>query len=51
LLDRVGRKLATASFGTTDAANAALLSWTRRHGQVIAGVEAPAATAAGSPSS
>jgi transposase len=40
LLDRVGRKLATASFGTTDAANAVLLEWTRRHGQVtIAGVE------------
>ena len=40
LLDRVGRKLATAYFDTTDAANAALLAWTRRHGQVtIAGVE------------
>jgi transposase len=40
LLDRLARKLATASFGTTNAANAALLAWTRRHGQVtIAGVE------------
>jgi transposase len=40
LLDRVGRKLATASFDTADAATAALLAWTRRHGQVtIAGVE------------
>jgi transposase len=40
LLDRLGRKLATASFGTSDAANAALLAWTGRHGQVtMAGVE------------
>jgi hypothetical protein len=40
LLDRLGRKLATASFGTTDAANAGLLAWTRRHGQLTtAGVE------------
>jgi transposase len=40
LLDRLGRKLATASFGTSDAANAALLAWTGRHGQAtIAGVE------------
>jgi transposase len=40
LLDRLGRKLVTASFGTSDAANAALLAWTGRHGQVtMAGVE------------
>jgi transposase len=40
LLDRLGRKLTTASFGTTNAANAALVAWTRHHGQVtIAGVE------------
>ncbi len=40
LLDRLGRKLATATFATSDAANAALLAWTRCYGQVtLAGVE------------
>jgi transposase len=40
LLDRVGRYLATASFGTTDAANRDLMAWAQRYGQVtIAGVE------------
>ncbi|HEX6676593.1 MAG TPA: IS110 family transposase [Actinomycetes bacterium] len=40
LLDRLGRHLAAASFGTTDAANAELVAWTRRYGQVsAAGVE------------
>jgi transposase len=40
LLDRLGRWLATASFGTTDAANRDLVAWTQRHGQVTtAGVE------------
>jgi len=40
LLDRLGRWLATASFGTTDAANRDLLTWTQRYGQVTtAGVE------------
>jgi hypothetical protein len=40
LLDRLGRHLATASFGTTDAANRDLVAWTRRYGQVTtAGVE------------
>jgi transposase len=40
LLDRLGRHLAAASFGTTDAANRKLVAWTRRYGQVtIAGVE------------
>ena len=40
LLDRLGRYLATASFGTTDAANRDLVTWTQRYGQVItAGVE------------
>lgn len=40
LLDQLGRYLATASFGTTDAANSDLMAWTHRHGQVTtAGVE------------
>jgi transposase len=40
LLDRLGRYLATASFGTTDAANRDLVTWTQRYGQVTtAGVE------------
>jgi transposase len=40
LLDRLGRHLATASFATTDAANAELVAWTCRYGQVTtAGVE------------
>jgi transposase len=40
LLDWLGRWLATASFGTTDAANRDLVAWTQRHGQVTtAGVE------------
>jgi transposase len=40
LLDRLGRHLATASFGTTDAANGDLVTWTHRYGQVTtAGVE------------
>jgi transposase len=40
LLDRLGRHLATAPFGTTDAANAELVAWTCRYGQVTtAGVE------------
>lgn len=40
LLDRLGRHLATASFGTTDAANRDLVAWTHRYGQVTtAGVE------------
>jgi transposase len=40
LLDRLGRYLATASFGTTDAANRDLVTWTRSYGQVTtAGVE------------
>ena len=40
LLDRLGRYLATASFGTTDAANRHLVTWTQRYGQVsAAGVE------------
>jgi transposase len=40
LLDRLGRHLAAASFGTTDAANADLVAWTRGYGQVTtAGVE------------
>jgi len=40
LLDQLGRHLATASFGTTDAANRDLMAWTLRHGQVTtAGVE------------
>ena len=40
LLDRLGRWLATASFGTTDAANRDLVAWTHRYGQVTtAGVE------------
>jgi transposase len=40
LLDRLGRWLAAASFGTSDAANRELLTWTRRYGQVTtAGVE------------
>ena len=40
LLDRLGRWLATASFGTTDAGNRDPVTWTRRYGQVItAGVE------------
>jgi transposase len=40
LLDRLGRWLATASFGTTDAANRDLLTWTQGYGQVTtAGVE------------
>jgi transposase len=40
LLDRLGRHLATRSFGTTDAANRDLITWTRNHGQVTtAGVE------------
>jgi hypothetical protein len=50
-LDRLGRWLATASLATTDAADRDLVTWTRRYGQVTtAGVEAPAATATGSPS-
>ena len=40
LLDRLGRYLAAASFGTSDAANRELVAWTRRYGQVTtAGVE------------
>jgi transposase len=40
LLDRLGRWLAAASFGTTDAANRDLVAWTHRYGQVTsAGVE------------
>ena len=40
LLDRLGRYLAGASFGTTDAANTELVAWTHRYGQVAtAGVE------------
>jgi transposase len=40
LLDRLGRYLAAASFGTTDAANRDLVAWTHRYGQVTtAGVE------------
>jgi transposase len=40
LLDRLGRYLAAASFGTTDAANSDLVAWTRCYGQVTsAGVE------------
>jgi transposase len=40
LLDRLGRYLATASFGTTDAANRDLVTWTEGYGQVTtAGVE------------
>jgi transposase len=40
LLDRLGRWLAAASFGTTDAANTDLVAWTGRYGQVTtAGVE------------
>jgi len=40
LLDRLGRWLAAASFGTTDAANRDLVAWTRSYGQVTtAGVE------------
>jgi transposase len=40
LLDRLGRYLATASFGTTDAANRDLVTWTQCYGQVTtAGVE------------
>jgi transposase len=40
LLDRLGRWLAAASFGTTDAANRDLVAWTQRYGQVTtAGVE------------
>jgi hypothetical protein len=51
LLDRLGRWLAAASFGTTDAANRDLVAWTRHYGRVTtAGVEAPAATATGLPS-
>jgi transposase len=34
LLDRLGRWLAAASFGTTDAANTDLVAWTGRYGQV-----------------
>jgi transposase len=51
LVDRLGRFLAGASFGTTDAANTELVAWTGRSGQVTsAGWRAPAATATGSPS-
>jgi transposase len=40
VLDRLGRHQATASFGTTDAANRDLVAWTHRYGQVTtAGVE------------
>ena len=40
LLDRLGRYLAAASFGTTDAANNDLVAWTHHYGQVTsAGVE------------
>jgi transposase len=40
LLDRLGRWLAATSFGTTDAANRDLVTWTQRYGQVTtAGVE------------
>jgi len=39
-VDRLGRYLAAASFGTSDAANTDLVAWTRRYGQVTtAGVE------------
>ena len=34
VLDRLGRYLAAASFGTSDAANSDLVAWTRRYGQV-----------------
>ena len=50
LLDRLGCYLATASFGTSDAANSDLVAWACRYGQVTtAGVEAPAAMATGWP--
>ena len=40
LVDRLGRYLAAASFGTTDAANNDLVAWTHHYGQVTsAGVE------------
>jgi len=40
LLDRLGRWLAAASFGTTDDANTDLMAWAHRYGQVTtAGVE------------
>jgi transposase len=40
VLDRLGRYLAAASFGTTDAANTELVAWTQSYGQVTtAGVE------------
>jgi transposase len=40
LVDRLGRYLVAASFGTSDAANTDLVAWTRRYGQVTtAGVE------------